>query len=202
MKATYVTDGRSITPSPEDLLPGIFELRHAVFKERLRWNVDSVGNQEVDHYDHGDVSYIVHRKHCGQVNGCWRSIPTTSPYMLENNFLEILDGHAPPKRADVWEISRFAVEKTDSSIREKVTNSVTVNLVRSMWHFAKQKSVTEYVAVTSVACEKILAKLGVTANRIGSGNPLDIGGVMSVAISINVDDKLLVPSLRTESIQR
>ena len=103
-------------PEP-DVLQEVYRLRDAVFRERLAWDVASQDGCERDRYDDFCPVYLIANDDDGRVEGCWRLLPTTGPYMLRDVFPELLDGHPPPAAADVWEISRFAVMPRDRDYR-------------------------------------------------------------------------------------
>ena len=90
-------------------LDQMFQLRHRVFKERMEWDVNSRNGKERDVYDLLRPVYLLATDESGRVEGTWRLLPTTGPYMLRDTFAELLAGEAAPARADVWELSRFAL---------------------------------------------------------------------------------------------
>ncbi len=56
--------------------------------------------------------------------------------------------------------------------------------------FAKENDITDYVLVTTVACERILRQLGVTMRRMGDKKSMQIGVERSVSLWVEVDEKL------------
>ena len=114
--------------------------------------------------------------------------------MLKDVFPELLQGEEAPVDADVWEISRFAVRKGSSAAQKGYVASVTIEMVRSFYEFAQQENIKYYVAVTTVACERILRQLGVECWRMGEGKALQIGIERSVALWIKVDSNLCINS--------
>ena len=170
----------------------IFKIRHEAFIERLQWEITSEGGMERDRFDDIEAHHIAVRSPDGVIGGCWRALPTTSDYMLRSVFPELLQGEALPEEENVWEISRFAVRKGSSKSVQGYMSSVTIDLVRSFGEFAERNGIKNYVAVTTVACERLLRQLGVSIRRLGEGNSLQIGKERSVALWIKVDDNLRV----------
>jgi acyl homoserine lactone synthase len=69
--------------TPVSLLEGMFRLRFEVFHEKLGWEVSTTSDGfERDEYDNLErVAYVLATGESGQVDGCWRLLPTTGPYM-------------------------------------------------------------------------------------------------------------------------
>ena len=175
----------SIIEMPQDTLEasrrleGMFKLRHEVFKERLAWEVGSVGGKERDMFDDLDPVYIV-CEHQGEVLGSWRLLPTTGPYLLKDVFPELLHGIPAPEAPDVWEISRFAVSKRVVGNESLGTiNMVTDMLLEQLGAFAKRRSISRIVAVSDVRFERILKRAGLLSHRYGP--PLQIGVTRAVS---------------------
>lgn len=173
-------------------LEQIHRLRHETFVERLDWEVDSSNGIERDRFDELDAVHIAVCSTSGQVDGCWRALPTLGSYMLEDVFPELLQGEAAPKEKTIWEISRFAVRKGSSEVSKGYMGKLTIDMVRSFWDFAQEFGVAAYVTVTSVACERMLRQLGVTLRRMGEGETMQIGKEKTVALYIEVDRNLCI----------
>jgi acyl homoserine lactone synthase len=112
--------------------------------------------------------------------------------MLKDIFPELLQGEKAPEQDDIWEISRFAVDKTRRTEEKGFYSQVTVDLIRSFYTFAQEHGIKGYVTVTTVACERILRQLGVNMRRMGEGKSLQIGVERSVALWIEVDENLRI----------
>ena len=173
----------------QNILDGLFKLRHNTFIERLGWEIPSVNGKERDQFDDLNPYHIVIEEN-SNVKGCWRALPTTGDYMLKDIFPELLQGEIAPQLNDVWEISRFAVDKSKNNGGKSYFASATIDLIQSFHNFAKENGIKRYVTVTTVACERILRQLGVTIRRMGEGQSIQIGVERSVALWIEVDDKL------------
>lgn len=187
MGACFV--GHASELQPHDV-KAMFRLRHSVFKERLGWDVTSHEGMESDDYDNLDPVYMVFRNG-SQIDGCWRLLPTTGPYMLKDIFPGLLCGEPAPKDPKIWEISRFAAaSKSKHDSHPTYLNFVTVQMMRKVYDFGIENGVKSYVAVTSVALERMLTRLKVPLHRLGDGKARMIGKVLTVACQIEVNDQL------------
>src|SRR5438046_785002 len=89
--------------------------RHAVFVERLGWNLPGVKDGlETDQFDRPDTVHVLGRKDGGAFCGCARLLPTNRPYLLSEVFPELMRGAPLPSSCDVWEISRFCSVDIDA----------------------------------------------------------------------------------------
>lgn len=172
------------------VLRGMFRLRYRVFHQRLGWKVECHNGIERDAFDDLDPIYMVARNKQKEVEGCWRMLPTTGAYMLRNTFPQLLAGDQVPAAEDVWELSRFAVAlpETDKSAQGTL-NSVTFKMIRSVFDFAEQHNIRQYVTVTSVALERLLRQLGLPITRFGDKKAQRIGKVLSVACKVDINDQ-------------
>jgi acyl homoserine lactone synthase len=166
-------------------LASMYRLRHAVFHDRLGWDVTSDNGMEYDAFDDLKPIYILARSAGGAVQGCWRLLPSTGPYMLKDVFPQLL-GEAPaPRAADVWEMSRFAVATEHFDGAGFGFSELPLDMMRTAVRFARRNGIRRYVTVTSAAIERLLKKLGVNLSRLGPA--LRIGRVLTVACTLEVD---------------
>ena len=180
-------------PAHRDIdLDGMFSLRDQVFRQRLQWSVKSRRGLEQDEYDELEPTYMIAQTASTAVEGCWRLLPTTGPYMLRDTFPQLLRGEQAPCDANVWEISRFAVmpHSTDGDGQTQFRN-MTLDILRSGYEFAVENGITHYVAVMGVAMERFLGRvIGVPMRRFGDKRAQPVGKVVSVACWIDVDERL------------
>lgn len=166
-------------------LASMYRLRHAVFHDRLGWDVNSDNGMEYDEFDDLKPVYIVVRANPGTVQGCWRLLPTTGPYMLKDVFPQLLDGTAAPRAPDVWELSRFAVATDHAEGPGFGFSDVPLRMMQTAGRFARKNGIRRYVTVTSVAVERLLRKQGIHMSRLGAVHR--IGRVLTVACALEVD---------------
>jgi len=191
MDRILVAAADELQTSPE-VLDHMFRFRHKVFHDRLGWDVASVDGREVDRFDELNPVYMVARNRVGTVEGCWRLLPTTGPYMLKDTFPELLQDESAPVASDIWELSRFAAESSDSGdLAQAAVSPVTFVMFQAMVDYALQHGIRQYVTVTSVALERLLRRMGMPVSRFGDGKARRIGKVLTVACRIEINTQML-----------
>ena len=173
---------------PTQDLAGMHQLRYAVFRERLKWDVPTQASEERDSYDTANPVFVLVRGDDGRVIGCCRLLPTQGPYMLKDTFPELLGGQLAPVAPDIWEISRFAVHK-DARAGFGFTR-IPAAMIRAAARFALANGIREYVFVTTVAFERLLARMGVHLERLAP--PQQVGIERSVAIRVFMDEQTVL----------
>ncbi|NQV20558.1 MAG: GNAT family N-acetyltransferase [Rhodospirillales bacterium] len=172
------------------LLDEMFQLRHSVFKERLCWDVTSVESRERDGYDDLDPVYLLCPGENNFVEGCWRLLPSTGPYMLKDIFSDLLDDHLPPCSSTVWEASRFAVRTGERNYRSLAgLGRMTRTMVVALHEFAIRNGIDKIIAVSELRFERLLIRTGADVHRYGE--PRKIGNVTAVAGWLNINRESL-----------
>ncbi len=189
MSEIILANGRELAGN-RDILNGMFRLRHQIFHERLGWDVNSENGMERDEFDDLNPVYMVAREGI-EVEGCWRILPTSGPYMLKDTFPDLLRGEAAPQDPAVWEVSRFAISHCDYHDKGLGgIGSLTIDMFLKVVDLAERNGVHSYVTVISASFERLLKKIGMPMRRFGDGKAQRIGKVISVAVWIDVDDEL------------
>lgn len=184
-----LASGRELAGSRE-MLKGMFSLRHQIFHERLGWDVGSEDGMERDEFDSLNPIYMVAREG-SEVEGCWRILPTTGPYMLKDTFPALLRGEPAPQDPAIWEVSRFAITHCDYHDRGLGgIGSLTIDMFLRVVALAENNGVRSYVTVISASFERLLKKINMPMRRFGDGKAQRIGKVISVAVWIDVNDQL------------
>ncbi|MET4210052.1 acyl-homoserine-lactone synthase [Bradyrhizobium sp. LA2.1] len=172
-----------------DLTMGMHRLRGRVFKERLDWDVSVAGGLEIDQYDALKPTYLLVIEQRAVV-GCVRLLPTTGRNMLADTFPVLLDGHAAPRAARIWESSRFCVDtKTVAATAENGLREATFLLFAAMIEWGQQRGLLAIATVTDVRMERILRRAGWHLDRLGT--PRQIGATTAVAGLLPVSDEAL-----------
>jgi len=182
---------------PEQDRMGMFRLRAEVFRDRLGWQVEVTDDGlEIDQFDEAArAHYIIAKAGDTRVDACWRLLPTLGPNMLRDVFPELLHGQPAPCAADVWELSRFAVASDRLAPDESAgTHQVgfgelSVALMAESTRFAQANGIARFVTVTTATIERMLKKQQVNVRRLGP--PVRIGGVLTVACFIEIDQQTL-----------
>ena len=168
-------------------LAQMHKLRARVFKERLGWDVDVSNNEEADAYDRTDAWYMLMRDEGGEVCGCWRVLTTMAPYMLADTFQQLLHNESAVRDPRVWELSRFAMERSDGE--GYGFSDAARGAMRALIIWGIGQEIREFVTVTTTSIERMLKHLGVKAERIG--NPMKIGIAKAVALRLSVSNEML-----------
>jgi acyl homoserine lactone synthase len=154
-------------------------LRGRVFKERLDWDVSVCDGLEIDRYDTFEPTYLLAIKQRDVVGGV-RLLPTIGPNMLADTFPVLLDGHAAPKAAKIWESSRFCVDtKSVAATAENGLRGATFLLFAAMIEWGQQHDLQAIATVTDLRMERILRRAGWHLDRLGQ--PRQIGATNAVA---------------------
>ncbi|MBJ7402575.1 MAG: GNAT family N-acetyltransferase [Bradyrhizobium sp.] len=172
-----------------ELTMGMHRLRARVFKERLDWDVSVTGGMEIDQYDAFRPTYllVVERR---EVVGCVRLLPTTGRNMLADTFPVLLDGHAAPRAASIWESSRFCVDtKNVAATAANGLREATFLLFAAMIEWGQQCGLQAIATVTDLRLERILRRAGWHLDRLGT--PRQIGTTTAVAGLLPVTDDAL-----------
>lgn len=132
----------------------MFQQRYRVFKQRLGWNVPARNGEERDQFDNHYPIYLLAFDDTRCLNGSWRFLPTTGPYMLRNVFPQLLDGAKAPYHPLIWEGSRFAVEGRG---RRRRTSS---ELLCAVTETCIALGIRELITVYDARMERLLPRLG------------------------------------------
>jgi len=162
--------------SIEDLQQ-IFKIRKKTFVNRLNWNVQAVGDYEMDDFDNGETDYIVIRQ-MGEIKATCRLIPTSEPTMLSEVFPELLRGEElMPGAVEISRLSAFEFEY--------VRNNILAFILQGLRNYAEATGTKEFVFVTTTSIERLLLRYNLDMRRFGDGMVTEIGGVPSVAIRLS-----------------
>ena len=160
----------------EHLKDQFYEYRYEVFVERLGWDLDTVYGRETDQFDHDDTVYVIARDQDSKITGCARLLPTTSSYLLEEVFPELLNGLKPPKSPDIWELSRFTsldLKGSPSEQSSQFSSAATVELLVKTIECAKELGAKRIISVSPIGIERLLRKAGFRAHRAGPPKIID-----------------------------
>ena len=168
----------------------LFRFRYKVFHERLGWDVRIENNMEQDAYDELNPTYIVAKNRRKEIEACTRLLPTTGPYMLKDTFPQLLCGNEAPADPLIWELSRFAVLPSNhTEYTQAILNSLTFDMLRSLYEFAHQRGIQQYILVTSAALERLLKKTGLPLYRFGNRKTQYVGKVLTVVCWLDINEQ-------------
>ncbi|KVT93334.1 acyl-homoserine-lactone synthase [Burkholderia ubonensis] len=170
---------------PHELAADIGRYRRRVFVEQLGWALPSANEIcERDQFDRDDTVYVFARNGNGEMCGCARLLPTTSPYLLNTLFADLLaEGVTPPQSAAVWELSRFAA--TGEAGSAEAAAWAVRPMLAAVVECAAQLGARQLIGVTFASMERLFRRIGVHAHRAGPPKMTD--GRMVVACWIDID---------------
>lgn len=139
----------------ESILDEVYRQRYRIFKQKLQWDVPSVGDREFDEFDNGDTYYLVSRSSDNEINGSWRLLSTAAPYMLSTVFSELLEDQDAPHCDQVWETSRFAVEGAECGDSAGTISRITGELFCGLYEFCFANGIDEMVTVHDIRVARL-----------------------------------------------
>lgn len=163
-----------------------YRFRYDLFVQTLGWRLDVRDNRELDQFDHKSAEYCVVTEN-GNIIAGFRAIRSDQPYLAAEIFPQLSTIRDYPRRADIWEISRFGIAPhlagTDIG---KINYSL-------MMRFAKLRNATALVALADLVYERYLRTLGIRTRRYGPPKVIgtDINGrnIRCVAGEIPIADQ-------------
>jgi acyl homoserine lactone synthase len=177
-----------------DKIAAMHRLRHRVFKVRLGWEVNSHNGMERDVYDLLNPIYLLAMSATGDVEGSWRLLPTTGPYMLRDVFSELLDGQAPPSHPTIWETSRFSMDSLPDTLSGlRAVNRLTHEMFCGLVELSLLFGISEIITVYDIRIERILSRVGCAPHW--RSTPRQIGNTTTVAGRFEISEAVLL-SLR------
>lgn len=178
-----------------DIRTRFFNYRYKVFVERLGWELDTPFGHEADQFDHSGTVYVIARNAFGEVAGCARLLPTTTPYLLEQVFPQLLNGMPPPKSSLIWELSRFTTcdlnDNSPSNGHDQFSAELTIELLHKTIECARSFGAERIISVSPLGVERLLRKAGFDAHR--AGPPMIIDGYPLFACWIELKNKIQNP---------
>lgn len=126
------------------------KLRKRFCVDNRGWKQSVAHGMEFDQFDTPDTWYLIYRDDDGRVWACNRLIPTTSPYMIEKLWPDMVTETPIVKSSDIWEQSRFCIdddlprEMKGTVIREMLSGQLEFNQVMGIsatWWMAEPKNI-------------------------------------------------------------
>ena len=171
-----------------DLCSKVAHYRHQIFVERLGWQLQTQDGAELDQFDRSDTVYVIAQDDDRQVIGCARLLPTIRPYLLADVFPQLLNGMAPPRSPDVWELSRFSAVDLNGPLhaeRHQFSSSTAVRLLEESLDCAGSLGAKRLITVSPLGVERLLQRAGFHAHR--AGPPTVVEGHPIFACWIEID---------------
>ena len=170
------------------VLRSMFAARKSVFVDLLKWDVPVLdGRYEIDQFDDVHATYLILANPDGTHLGSARLLPTTRPHILDSLYAELCD-EAPPQAADIFEITRFCLDR-GLSARER--RQVRDMLVTALVDHALATGITAYSAIAEMGWFQQILAFGWRCMPLGL--PRVIDGTMLAALRIEITPE--TPSL-------
>lgn len=152
---------------PEDsrLAQEIFRFRYRVFVEHAGWELPCRPPLEFDQFDTHAAVHLVSRAGNGRIAGVLRLLPTTTPYMIEQLWPELLGPSPAPRAADIWEVTRLG---TDPELGVRERGQTVAELVGACLAYALDHDIRQMLAVmTEDHARKVVLGMGWSYERCG-----------------------------------
>jgi len=169
-------------PASDDVLRAMFAARKSVFVDLLKWDVPVIdGRYEVDQFDDEHATYLVLADAEGGHLGSARLLPTTRPHILDSLYADLCEA-APPRGLDIFEITRFCL---DRSLGARDRRQVRDTLVAALVSYALDQGITQYSAIAEMSWFQQILAFGWACRPLGL--PRITGGAMLAALVIEID---------------
>jgi acyl homoserine lactone synthase len=156
-----------------DVERSLAQFRHRMFVEKMKWPLTSEDDKERDQFDRPDTVYVIARDDSGAICGCSRLLPTTSPYLLQQVFPQLMGEVPLPIAPEVWELSRFAIDNRDQKLSAGEAWAHTCQLVNSVVECALQLGAKRLIAFSHIGNKRLLRRMGVHVNGIAPPQWID-----------------------------
>ncbi|UFH50193.1 acyl-homoserine-lactone synthase [Pseudomonas sp. KNUC1026] len=148
----------------ETLRQKMASYRHAVFIERLGWSLETPAGHEIDQFDRDNTVYVIATDDQEHIVGVARLLKTTEPYLLSEVFPHLTGGNPLPRRADTWELSRFAFTASAAIQRGRYG---TEELLDHCLSYARSMGARKLLTVSPPGIEKLLRRSRYGVRRLG-----------------------------------
>lgn len=158
------------------LLFEMHRLRKRVFHDRLKWPVHITSQGlEVDQFDLPDAVYLLALNNELQVIGSWRMLPSTGPTMIRDVWPHYLETLPLPSRADVWEMSRFAVDHPDGMGEAELSqiNIATAEMFCALTELCIHCGIKEVHTLYDMRIARILRRINCVPSDVSLRSEID-----------------------------
>ncbi len=165
-----------------------FRLRRDVFVTERGWTAFDHGAYEMDAYDTDDAVYLVTLDAGETVVGGMRLHPTLKPHLLSDTFAHMVDG-AVPRRADIFELTRFA-------LKASARNSRTYcELFLGLLEYGLGEGLAGTTALMRTLRIPVIQNIGMKVTPLGL--PQEIDGELQTAVLIEMSEDSLAQVQRS-----
>lgn len=140
-----LANGAQLKKNAPHIYESMGRLRHRIFKEQLKWDVNSDNGLELDEFDHDETIYVLYIEN-DQVKGNWRLLPTKGPYMMSEVFPHLAPPGGIPREDNLWELSRYAMDKDSLSSRNHFQHA-KMDMFCTLAEFCLMQRIEELILV-------------------------------------------------------
>ncbi|WP_448665163.1 acyl-homoserine-lactone synthase [Sphingomonas sp. CJ20] len=169
-------------PVSDIALRSMFAARKSVFVDLLNWQLPVLaGKYELDQFDNAQARYLILTDARYEHLASARLLPTTRPHILDSLF-PALCADAPPRGRDIWEITRFCLDRT---LRAPERRAARNRLVTAIVEHALGNGIRKYTGVAEIGWLQQILSFGWTCRPLGL--PAPDGRTMLGALEIEID---------------
>ncbi len=184
-------------------LDNMYRLRHKVFFEQLKWQVNSNDGMEKDEFDEKNAHYLIYKDEKGIIRGCQRLIEMKNPCMFDGPFKFFLSDLSDFKRPGYWEASRFAIDhEFDENYTSKKAQEVCLWLLAASVYFGLEIQPMEFcLSISMPSVKKLYSHYGfigaTLAERKINNDVVVVNGYKPLTYTYDAIMKRLTPDLKS-----
>lgn len=179
-----------------ELFANMFRARHRTFIVQNKWDLPQADGMEFDQYDTPASRWVAVHKN-GEVMAGVRLTPTNHlcgiySYMIRDAQLGLLPSipdnllfKDAPVDDNIWESSRVFVS---DQVPAKMRLRVQMQLIHQMVVSARELGATSVVGLIPENSPRLARRVGLDC--VAAGPVLDIGGMRSICVNINMSTKM------------
>ena len=174
-------------PADSPVAQDIYHFRYRVFVKHAGWNLPCQDQLERDQFDTAHAVHLVSRAANGRIAGLLRLLPTTSTYMIETLWADLLSPYPAPRSAQIWEVTRLG---TDPDLGLLERGQTVAELVAACLEFGLDHGIRQMLAVMSEDhARRVVIGMGWSYERCGPMRML--GGVPVIALRLRLSEDAL-----------
>ncbi len=160
-----------------------FRARHDVYVKERGWTeLDRPDGREIDQFDTPSAVYLL-AIDGGRVIGGHRLVPTSEPTLLSDVF-PFLAMRGLLRRPDIYELSRIFVVRER---RGEISGGVESHILSGTMEYALAEDILQFTIVMETWWIPRLQEIGWNVKPLGI--PVDIKGMLTVAVSVDVTEQ-------------
>lgn len=166
-----------------DEMDQAFRLRHRVFVEQMGWRaLAKPDGREIDQFDNEHAVHMLYIEH-GKVLGYQRMLPTTRPHLLSEVMPELCEIEHPVG-ADIWEWTRFCVERGRPE-KGRAVCPITNMLLTAVVEWGIECKISKLIVETNPTWLLRMIQLHFRLMQLGLPSTMEGQDIIAVMISFN-----------------